>query len=245
MARRVTAAICGLMPGEVRELVDAFNGDDRAVHVAQQEQLAPVFGRQHVEVERLAGHERCQQPGGAVGLVQVARDLRGLGLGQPVNFTGDNLGGLGDEGAIERMPRGVGDEAGDGRHRHSGIGGWEGPIEALVVIGGSTASGKSALALALARRVDGIVINADSQQLFADLPTLTARPLPTETEESSAPAVRRAGRGRAAVGRPLADAGRRGLGRSATRGPDGDRHRGYRALSARASAWPTGHAGHT
>ncbi len=45
-----------------------------------------------------------------------------------------------------------------------------------MVIGGSTASGKSALALALARRFGSVVINADSQQLFADLPILTARP---------------------------------------------------------------------
>jgi tRNA dimethylallyltransferase len=37
------------------------------------------------------------------------------------------------------------------------------------------------LALELARRTGGIVINADSQQLFADLPTLTARPGPNET----------------------------------------------------------------
>lgn len=53
-------------------------------------------------------------------------------------------------------------------------------IEALVVIGGSTASGKSGLALALARAVGGVVINADSQQLFADLRILTARPTPEE-----------------------------------------------------------------
>ncbi len=45
-----------------------------------------------------------------------------------------------------------------------------------MVIGGSTASGKSALALALARELGGVVVNADSQQLFADLPILTARP---------------------------------------------------------------------
>lgn len=48
------------------------------------------------------------------------------------------------------------------------------------MIGGTTASGKSALALQLARRTGGIVINADSQQLFRDLPTLTARPGPAE-----------------------------------------------------------------
>ena len=53
-------------------------------------------------------------------------------------------------------------------------------IEALVVIGGSTASGKSALALALARELGGVVVNADSQQLFADVPLLTARPTPAD-----------------------------------------------------------------
>ena len=54
-----------------------------------------------------------------------------------------------------------------------------------MVIGGSTASGKSALALALARAVGGVVVNADSQQLFRDLLILTARPTPAE--EASAP----------------------------------------------------------
>ena len=49
-------------------------------------------------------------------------------------------------------------------------------MAALVVIGGSTASGKSALGLRVAAAVDGIVVNADSQQLFRDLPILTARP---------------------------------------------------------------------
>lgn len=53
-------------------------------------------------------------------------------------------------------------------------------IDALVVIGGSTASGKSGLALAVARAVGGVVLNADSQQLFADLRILTARPTPAE-----------------------------------------------------------------
>jgi len=52
------------------------------------------------------------------------------------------------------------------------------PVEVgpLLLLGGTTASGKSALALALAERLRGVVVNADSQQLFADLPILTARP---------------------------------------------------------------------
>ena len=47
----------------------------------------------------------------------------------------------------------------------------------LLLIGGSTASGKSALALALAERTGGAVVNADSVQLYRDLPILTARPV--------------------------------------------------------------------
>ncbi|RMD90640.1 MAG: tRNA (adenosine(37)-N6)-dimethylallyltransferase MiaA [Alphaproteobacteria bacterium] len=45
-----------------------------------------------------------------------------------------------------------------------------------VLIAGPTASGKSALALALAERHDGVVINADSMQIYRDLEILTARP---------------------------------------------------------------------
>jgi len=45
-----------------------------------------------------------------------------------------------------------------------------------VLIAGPTASGKSALAVALAERVGGTVLNADSMQVYADLAVLTARP---------------------------------------------------------------------
>ena len=49
-----------------------------------------------------------------------------------------------------------------------------------VLIGGSTASGKSALALALAEITGGVILNADSVQLYRDLPILTARPGPAD-----------------------------------------------------------------
>ena len=45
-----------------------------------------------------------------------------------------------------------------------------------VAIGGPTASGKSALAVAIAREFGGTVINADSMQLYDALPILTAQP---------------------------------------------------------------------
>jgi tRNA dimethylallyltransferase len=45
-----------------------------------------------------------------------------------------------------------------------------------ILITGPTASGKSALALAFARAHDGVVINADSMQVYDTLPVITARP---------------------------------------------------------------------
>lgn len=56
---------------------------------------------------------------------------------------------------------------------------------APILIAGPTASGKSRLALELARRIGGAVINADSMQVYADLRILTARPGPDE--EAGAP----------------------------------------------------------
>ena len=47
-----------------------------------------------------------------------------------------------------------------------------------VLIAGPTASGKSALALELAQDIGGVVINADSMQVYRDLRVITARPTP-------------------------------------------------------------------
>ncbi len=55
----------------------------------------------------------------------------------------------------------------------------------LALIAGPTASGKSALALALAEKTGGIVINADASQVYADLRLLSARP--SEAEAARAP----------------------------------------------------------
>jgi tRNA dimethylallyltransferase len=49
-----------------------------------------------------------------------------------------------------------------------------------VLIAGPTASGKSALALAVAQKTGGVVINADSMQVYRDLRIITARPTPQE-----------------------------------------------------------------
>ena len=49
-----------------------------------------------------------------------------------------------------------------------------------ILLAGPTASGKSALALALAERLNGTIINADSMQVYRDLHIITARPTPEE-----------------------------------------------------------------
>lgn len=54
-----------------------------------------------------------------------------------------------------------------------------------ILIAGPTASGKSALALALAERLQGTIVNADSMQVYDELRILSARPSPED--EASVP----------------------------------------------------------
>ncbi len=57
--------------------------------------------------------------------------------------------------------------------------------EQTVLLAGPTASGKSALALALAERHGGVIVNADALQVYSCWRLLTARPTPEE--EARAP----------------------------------------------------------
>jgi tRNA dimethylallyltransferase len=57
----------------------------------------------------------------------------------------------------------------------------------VILIAGPTASGKSALALALAEKLGGVIVNADSMQVYRDLRIITARPTPAQ--EALAPHV--------------------------------------------------------
>jgi tRNA dimethylallyltransferase len=59
------------------------------------------------------------------------------------------------------------------------------PPASVLVIAGPTASGKSGLALKLAEELNGVVINADSMQVYKDLRILTARP--SEEDEARVP----------------------------------------------------------
>ena len=56
----------------------------------------------------------------------------------------------------------------------------DGMSNQALIVAGPTGSGKSALALALARRLGGSVINADSMQVYRELRVVTARPTPAD-----------------------------------------------------------------
>ena len=87
-----------------------------------------------------------------------------------------------------------------------------------ILVAGPTASGKSALALALASRLGGTIVNTDSMQVYRELRVLTARP--TVAEEASVP--------HALYGvRPAAEAGSAAWWRAA-------------ALEAMAESWNAG-----
>ncbi|MDA9558855.1 tRNA (adenosine(37)-N6)-dimethylallyltransferase MiaA, partial [Alphaproteobacteria bacterium] len=46
----------------------------------------------------------------------------------------------------------------------------------VIILGGPTASGKSKLALSLAKKINGEIINGDSMQVYKNLPILTSQP---------------------------------------------------------------------
>jgi tRNA dimethylallyltransferase len=55
--------------------------------------------------------------------------------------------------------------------------------QSVVIIAGPTASGKSALALEIARQRGGVIINCDSMQIYDGLPILTAQPSSAEQQD--------------------------------------------------------------
>lgn len=58
------------------------------------------------------------------------------------------------------------------------------PDPHILLLGGPTASGKTARALDWAATTGGVILNADSMQLYADVPVLTARPDAAESAQA-------------------------------------------------------------
>ena len=53
----------------------------------------------------------------------------------------------------------------------------------IILISGSTASGKSDFAVKIAKKINGEIINADSMQVYKQLKILTARPNEKEQKD--------------------------------------------------------------
>ena len=80
-------------------------------------------------------------------------------------------------------------------------------MKPAILIHGPTASGKTALSVALAKQLDGEVVNADSMQVYADLRIISARPATDEMEGTPHHLFGHvAGRERYSTGRWLEDA---------------------------------------
>ena len=66
------------------------------------------------------------------------------------------------------------------RNTHANSGAAQAAPLPVICLAGPTGSGKTAAALAMADALDGEVINADSRQVYADFPCITAQPTPEE-----------------------------------------------------------------
>jgi hypothetical protein len=171
MARSVMAETSALRPYAVGQLVDAFLADHGGVHVRQEQALAPPVQGLHHHVDGPVPQGGAQERLDGLGVGRGGDDqVRGDSPCQngAFRFLSQRPRGHGHDLVRENRPRRVGDQ---GRHegalggRHGRTGVREVRVGA-VLIAGPTASGKSALGVRLAQALDGVVINADSMQVY-------------------------------------------------------------------------------
>jgi len=54
----------------------------------------------------------------------------------------------------------------------------------IIIICGPTATGKTCLAIDIAKEINGVIINADSQQVYREIPVITAQPTKVELQQA-------------------------------------------------------------
>ena len=166
---------------DIGQFVDAFLVDHGGIHVGDEDVAAAVVGRLDHAIDRRAvefGPER----GKGLGLSHPVFDgqVAGDGRGKPVcPACADGACRLICERLRKRARGRIGDQSCDEGH---GEGRSAGMLENAILIAGPTASGKSRLALELARPSGATVVNADSMQVYSILRVLTARPNEAEME---------------------------------------------------------------
>src|SRR5262249_53355384 len=150
-------------------------------HIGHQEPLAPVRRALHHDIDpfwRELGSKLLAQCLFADQPIGCEVHVRGDGRREPARCClPQHAARASDHGVVERRRSWVRDQ---GRHMSHAQEKRRGAKRA-VLIAGPTASGKSTLALDLAEELGGVVINADSMQVYRDLRILTARPSAEET----------------------------------------------------------------
>ena len=174
----------GLQPDEIGQFVDAFLADHGGIHVGEKKLLAPRRNRLHDDVDRQVAARLAQARFHGLDVLasrkgDVDRDL----VEQPFRLAG--RGQRGERAVDDRASRARGSAGLQIRVATRDMQAGSSGLRKAVLIAGPTASGKSALALDLAQKFGGVVINADSMQVYRDLRIITARP--TVEEEARVP----------------------------------------------------------
>src|SRR6476659_7667005 len=162
----------GFQPDIVGELIDAFLSDHGGIHVSQKQFLSPGGSGLHDDVDAAC---RSTQAFGKRALVYGGFRVKGnIGCAGPEPLCRARAWQCGARGFHRSGNRVCGPDQGrDMSHAMH-------DTNRALLIAGPTASGKSALALELAERFGGVIINADSMQVYRDLHIITARPTPAE-----------------------------------------------------------------
>ena len=164
----------GLEAGIIGELVDAFDRDHRRIHVGDEQLPAPALARLDDHVD--AGDQAFERLRGR----REGRRRAAMSQALPSSTHAWPRDPPSASSAAEISPR-VSRSAAISVAMNK----TDPSKPPLALIAGPTASGKSSLALALAEASGGVVINADSAQVYRDLAIVSARP--SAADEARAP----------------------------------------------------------
>ncbi len=183
----------GAQPDELGQFVEHLILDDCRFEVGDEHPLASASRELNEHIDRGAADRPPGSALGGCGVTVSQREVAGLAWRQPIGGAGQRQfrrQSIHHAGQAPSSAR-PGDQGYDKAHSAISINAHGrrseqpadrpspgNPLEGapVIIIAGPTASGKSALALGLAAAFGGTIINADSQQIYRDLPILSAQP---------------------------------------------------------------------